>query len=120
MIDALSRRAGPNLLFRDHRETHANWLAHTLAGCRAAWITPDSVSMVYESLTAGIPTALFDLAAKPYSRVARGVETLRRNGRVGHIEAAEAIMGDNSPRPKALWEADRAARWLLERWRSAQ
>lgn len=119
-IDALSRRAGPNVLFRDHRKTHANWLAHTLADCRAAWITPDSVSMVYEALTAGIPTGLFDLPAKPDSRVARGIETLRQAGRAGHIESPNEIMADDARRPEMLWEADRAARWLLERWRSTQ
>ncbi|TBW55893.1 hypothetical protein EZI54_10655 [Marinobacter halodurans] len=117
LIAALRERQGPLFRFRDHRDTHDRWLAHTLADSRAAWITPDSASMVYESLTAGIPTGLFGLTPVSGSRVAAGVEALLEQRRAHPLSEAQAVMSATTPITPPLWEADRAARWLLERCR---
>ncbi|WP_165857671.1 ELM1/GtrOC1 family putative glycosyltransferase [Marinobacter sp. JSM 1782161] len=113
VIVALRSRAGAHFTFRDHRDTHSLWLSHALADSRACWITPDSVSMVYESLTAGIPTGVFDLPPRDSSRVAHGVTQLLDEHRVAPFTRAPSIMTEGAAQPEPLWEADRAARWLL-------
>ncbi|WP_148861679.1 mitochondrial fission ELM1 family protein [Marinobacter fonticola] len=120
VIEALNQRSGVNFTVHDHRQTHAHWLAHMFANSRAAWITPDSVSMVYESLTAGVPTGLLTLPARSNSRVANGVEALLHSGRTGSLADAEQIMSRQVTPPEPLWEADRAARWLLGRCRESR
>lgn len=119
-IHALAQRADASFVVHDHRETHAQWLAHTLADSRCAWVTPDSVSMVYEALTASIPTGLFNLPAISDSRVAQGVLSLRKEGLAGSVDQPNDVMGNQAKRPEPLWEADRAARWLLDRWQGTK
>lgn len=94
--------------------THADWLSHTLAASRAAWVTPDSMSMVCESATSGVPTGLFQLSEQPGSRVARGVHHLISEGRIGCWDDHVAVMAGKTEHTPALWEADRAARWVIK------
>lgn len=57
------------------------WLADTLAVTETAWVTEDSVSMVYEALTAGCRVGLLRLPeAQVDSRVMRGVACLVDDG----------------------------------------
>lgn len=115
-ITALEQYRGPRHVFRHHRDTHEGWLAHTLADCRAAWISPDSVSMVYEALTTGLPTGLLVLEATPGSRVASGVTQLLASDRVGTVRHPDQVMAKARLLDPPLWEADRAAAWILKRW----
>ncbi|WP_068858002.1 mitochondrial fission ELM1 family protein [Perlucidibaca aquatica] len=58
------------------------WLASELAIAENAWVTEDSVSMIYEALTAGCAVGLVGLQrpeGKP-GRLVRGVEGLLKNG----------------------------------------
>lgn len=86
--------------------------------CALTWITPDSVSMVYESLTAHSPTFLFDMHqnnSKKPSRVARSIEKLINNKHV--ICFKDWQLNTNTTLNKLnLWEADRAAKWLLSQY----
>ncbi|HNQ04571.1 MAG TPA: mitochondrial fission ELM1 family protein [Thiobacillaceae bacterium] len=89
--------------------TPAGWLESQLARAGEVWVTPDSVSMLYEALTAGCRVGLLHLPAVAGSRVARGVEGLRAKGLVAvlpHVPRATA----------SLDEAGRSARFILERW----
>lgn len=112
----LNELAGPRVTVVDQARTHQDWLSHTLAACRVAWVTPDSASMVYETLTAGLATGLFDLPSRPQSRVASGVESLLQNGRVARWPDHARVMERQAEGPAPLWEADRAARWVIERF----
>lgn len=118
MLSRLALMEDSTLTVTDHRKTHASWLSQTLADSRCVWITPDSVSMVYEGLTSGLPTGLFDIPPKSDSRVARGIAQLQADQRVYSLSDASSIATATPPAP--LWEADRAARWLLDRWQSRQ
>ena len=96
-------------------EVDDQWLPTALSACAAAWVTEDSVSMVYEALTAGTATGLLDVPAiKAPDRVRRGIDELVRSGMVTPYAAwAE---GQPLSRPSVrLDEAQRAARWLLQR-----
>ncbi len=107
--------AGARVTVAEPEQTHEDWLAHRLAASRAVWVTPDSASMVYEAVTSGIPTGLFELSANTGSRVARGNALLHQRGRVARWSDHTSVMSAASVPSRSLWEADRAARWLLQR-----
>lgn len=58
------------------------WLANELALAENAWVTEDSVSMIYEALTAGCAVGLVLLEAMIRGRFARGVEMLEGKNQV--------------------------------------
>lgn len=95
------------------------WLAATLAHTETAWITADSVSMVYEALSAGCATALIPLPPAPRpSKLARSIVRLIQNGQVSDF----ATWHRGYPLHAAatpLAEAARTADWLLARFPSA-
>ncbi|HEV8077564.1 MAG TPA: mitochondrial fission ELM1 family protein [Marinobacter sp.] len=96
--------------------TGEHWLGNALAHSRCAWVTPDSMSMVCEAATSGVPTGLLDLPARAGSRVATGVQHLAERGLVAHWSDHAAVMAEQSDRHERLWEADRAARWVAGLW----
>ncbi|MBJ6138721.1 mitochondrial fission ELM1 family protein [Marinobacter litoralis] len=104
--------------FLSHAQTHENWLNHQLAGSRAVWVTPDSVSMVSEAATSGVPTGLLNLPARSNSRVANGIHRLAEQGWVYFWQDHSRVMTEHPEHHVRLWEADRAARWLIQRFKS--
>jgi mitochondrial fission protein ELM1 len=106
----------PNIQFHHHDDTAPDWLVETMSKVRVVWVSPDSVSMVYESLTASIPTGLLELEPVSNSRVAQGIIELERNGQVAPWSDRMALLKADPGQIEPLWEADRAARWLLQRW----
>lgn len=93
----------------------AAWLPDSLAQAATVWVTPDSVSMMYEALTSGAAVGLFDLEAKPSSRVARGARQLQEEGLVmgyGEWQAGRGLM----PPQTTFNEAARCARWIKDTW----
>lgn len=106
----------PNVQFYHHDDTEPGWLGAVMADARVVWVSPDSVAMVYEALTAGLPTGLIDLTPTSNSRVAQGIIELERQGRVAPWANRMALMKADRQQIKPLWEADRAARWLLKAW----
>jgi len=110
----LSELEGPKVEVIDPRTTHENWLSHQLAASRAVWVTPDSLSMVCEAITSGVPTGIFELEAHQNSRVALGVSELNERGRLSHWSDHAAVMANDRTQKPPLWEADRAARWVID------
>lgn len=97
-------------------QTHENWLNHQIAASRAIWVTPDSMSMVCEAATSGVPTGLFQLPEHSGSRVANGILELVKAGYMARWSDHAAVMAGKTGQEKALWEADRAAEWVIQRW----
>ena len=114
LLMRLNDLAGPKVTVVDSKRTHASWLPHQLAASRAVWVTPDSASMACEAATSGVPTGLFELAPKNNSRVARGMASLVEKGYVAHWSDHASVMAGKLRGSQELWEADRAARWLIE------
>lgn len=106
----------PNVQFYHHDDTAPGWLAEAMAEVRVVWVSPDSVSMVYEALTTGIPTGLLELEPTGNSRVANSIIELEKNGRVAPWSNRMALMKADPGQIAPLWEADRAARWVLQQW----
>lgn len=63
-----------------------------------------------------MPTGLFELAPKNNSRVAQGMASLVEKGYVAQWSDHASVMAGNLRGSQELWEADRAARWLIARF----
>lgn len=90
------------------------WLAERLAVTETVWVSEDSVSMVYEALTAGCRVGLLRLPEADHNnRVMRGVDKLVSYGLVttfndwSHTHELKA--------PARFNEAERVARLVMER-----
>lgn len=118
--EAMSRQLADlqneNISVVHHSQTCDDWLKHQLAASRAAWVTPDSMSMVCEAATSGVPTGIFDLPPRAGSRVVNGINRLARQGLIAHWSDHASVMAEHRPQHSRLWEADRAARWIIERF----
>lgn len=90
--------------------TPPGWLEAQLAQTGEAWVTPDSVSMVFEALTSGARVGVLDLPPVANSRVAKGLLQLKSAGRI-------ALFPDLEPKSNPDFnESQRCARRILERW----
>ncbi len=76
-----------NLTLVPHNETGSGWLEQALTAAGQVWVTEDSVSMLYEALTAGAGVGLLRLPDPRNSRVRRGVDELVAAGWVTPFEA---------------------------------
>lgn len=113
VVSRLNELASLKVTVVDHTRTHEHWLAHQLSASRAVWVTPDSSSMVCEAITSGVPTGILALAVKPGSRVANGINRLLEKGYLASWVDHATVMTGKMSDTAQLWEADRAARWLI-------
>lgn len=95
-------------------QTPSGWVAEQLAAAGTAWITEDSVSMVYEALTAGVAVGLLSVPRLSQDRVTRGIDALVRNGQVVRFEDWKAGVPLHVATPP-LAEADRVAAEIVRR-----
>lgn len=116
LIERLANLGAPNLRFYHHDDTAVDWLSQQLRAHRVAWVSPDSVSMLYEALTAGLPTGILALRTTGKRRLVSGIRTLHERGQLQDWRARAALMQDFSGRPWHLWEANRVAHWLIDRY----
>lgn len=108
---ALRERYGER--FQPHGDCPPGWLAERLLSTETVWVSEDSVSMVYEALTAGCRVGLLQLPAGRDSRIARGVAHLVATGRVTPFDAWQ---GTQLLAPAQVFnEAARVAPLLLQR-----
>lgn len=86
------------------------WLAGELASAENVWVSEDSVSMIYESLTAGCAVGLIGLQRPDQAagRLVRGIETLVQAGQVVRFDDWHAGHGLRPANPP-LREAERVA-----------
>lgn len=107
---ALQRRYGER--FQRWQDCPPGWLAERLARTQTVWVSEDSVSMVYEALTAGCEVGLLKLPETDAgSRVMRGVEQLVSDGAVTRFNdwySGQHVL----VAPPAFNEAARAAAWI--------
>jgi len=94
----------------EHQNTDSSWLPKQMANSERIWVTPDSVSMVYEAITSGGVTSIFELKPKKETRVVKGVNHLLKTKMLSKWPDIETVR-----QPSALWEAERVAVWLLQR-----
>ncbi len=97
-------------------DTGPGWLPEQLSHAARVWVTADSVSMVYEALTAGAAVGLLEVPyRKANDRLALGMQQLIEQGLVtGH---ADWLQGKRLQAPATPFdEAARCADFILQRW----
>jgi len=112
-IQALQKSHLPRLSIVPASQTPQGWVESQLAQSSAAWITEDSVSMVYEALTAQVAVGLINVEKHRENRVANGVAKLIKQQMVVRFD----VQGDYLQDMRALvgfQEADRCADQLLQ------
>ena len=99
------------------RDTSDQWLGAQLRRACCTWVSEDSVSMIYEALTAGIPVGLLSVPPRRNDRVVSGVRQLAAVRNVSTFSDWSA--GRPLPRPRQVFdEANRVAGQICRRWGS--
>ncbi|NKI19148.1 hypothetical protein HCU74_17210 [Spongiibacter sp. KMU-166] len=112
LLPDLARRNLENVQVMPFGHSGGGWLQGQLAEAGQVWVSRDSVSMVYESISSAAPTGLLHLQAARDSRVTRSMQQVVEAGLAVAWESHDAAQPlPNMSQP--LWEADRAADWLL-------
>ena len=112
---ALKALAGDRVECVDWRDNDGDWLVSTLARSEFAWVSEDSVSMVYEALSAGAAVGLLAVPRRSSGRVVRGVTLLIADRSVTPFvcwRSGTALRALTPP----LNEADRVAAWIEHQW----
>ncbi len=114
-VSAVKRIHFPNLTIVPFEETGKGWVAHKLAESAYAWVTEDSVSMVYEALTAQVAVGLLNMPVKQNSRVTKGIQQLIYQGFVARFDFLQTYQ--NQLRAAVgFTESDRCSQWILQSW----
>lgn len=116
LLAPLVEKFGERLQVMPGERTGPDWLARQLTQASVAWVTEDSVSMVYEALTAGALVGVLPMPVRREGRVVQGVEKLIVEKRV--IDFASWRQHMCYPEQQAFNEAQRGADWMCERWMS--
>lgn len=117
LLNELADEHGERFVYTPASQTPRGWVADQLQRCGVCWVSEDSVSMVYEALTAGAQVGLLEVprhSGKP-GRVVRGVQSLAERGWVTAFHdwrEGKTLASDRPP----LAEADRVAAMVLQRW----
>ena len=112
---ALRQLPAGNISLAPFQCVDANWLPEMLEVASQVWVSEDSVSMVYEALTAGAAVGVMSVPQKKSSRVSRGMTALAREGLITSFAGWQH--GHRlSAAPATFNEADRCANWITDRW----
>ncbi|MCH8539595.1 MAG: mitochondrial fission ELM1 family protein [Opitutales bacterium] len=102
--------------FFPHEQTGPGWLPEKLLQSREVWVTEDSMSMIYEALTAGARVGILPMPRlNKKARVIHSVEDLRREGRVVSF-ADWQTNGFGSKANKPFHETGRIADAMVDRF----
>ena len=114
-VALLQAIAATNLTVVPYTDTDGPWLPRELARAARVWVSEDSVSMVYEALTAGAATGLIMVTRRRASRLSRGIDALIRDGLVTPFLAWRqgAVL---TPPALPFNEAARVAAWIRTTW----
>lgn len=108
-------QACPNIQVEPVEETGPNWVLENLAKAKEVWVTKDSVSMVYEALSSGVPVGILDMEQKTFrkdktSRVTRGLNKLIEEDRVNSF--TQWAQSHQLHQQEIFSEASRAADYI--------
>lgn len=97
------------------RDTSDQWLSSQLRRSCCTWVTEDSVSMIYEALTAGLPVGLLSVPPQRNDRVVNGARQLAAERNV--MTYSDWSAGRPLPGPSQVFdEANRVAEQICRRW----
>jgi hypothetical protein len=97
-------------------QTPRGWIESAYEAHALVWVTADSVSMIYEALTAGCRVGVLPVAwLHPQNKFQRGIDDLKTNGMVADYDQWRDA--GELPKPsQPLDEAARCAKEILIRW----
>jgi len=115
---AATRRAlaglGPD--YRPFDRCPPGWLGGQMARAGTVWISRDSMSMIFESLSAGAAVGLLDVPSRGESRLGRATDSLAADGLA--VPYPDWLAGRPlAPPPAPLREGRRCAALVLDRLR---
>lgn len=114
LVDAVNELKAPNVETACWDHCGMGWLADQLQRARDVWVTEDSISMIYEALTAGCRVGLLPLPRKAPSRLHKAIDTLLREQSASSLSSW--LEGGNLPASStSLDEADRCAQILVDK-----
>jgi mitochondrial fission protein ELM1 len=110
----LQQLVAANVVFVHAADCAADWIPQQLARSDTAWVSSDSVSMLYEALSAGIAVGVLEVRAKRADRINTIAADLERRGFVQRFEPWSSGAGLRSNTPLA--EAARCAGIIVARF----
>lgn len=114
-LPAIASLCLSNVSVKDHKNTGANWLQHTLAKSATVWVSEDSISMIYESLSSGAKIGLLTVPRTTHNKLSKNIDQLIDDG---WLTAYSAWCGGAplTTAPEPLDEARRLAEWMNDSW----
>jgi uncharacterized protein len=97
-----------NLKIFPVEETPQGWIFEQMQLAEAVWVTEDSVSMIYEALTAGCKVGVIQIDRLKEDRITHSIDLI-----VDQQLVAYTAQLDQLPKPTAFKEAERVATYLL-------
>lgn len=110
---ALSKLTHEQLEYKPYQQTDRAWLVDRLTTCGSRWVTEDSVSMIYEALTAGGNSFIFPTPRKREDKVTRSLDKLYEAGYLGKFESW--LQAPHSLKHIDLNESARCAELVFQR-----
>lgn len=98
----------PHVHFFPVEQTPQGWIFEEMQQAEAVWVTEDSVSMIYEALTAGCSVGVIAMDRTKQDRITTSVDGLLGKGII-----SESLLLAQLPEPNAFKEAERVATYLL-------
>jgi hypothetical protein len=106
-----------NVVLRRFADTGPGWIEERYAECLKVWVTADSMSMVYEALSAGCRVGLLPVRwTAEKNKFRRSAEYLIENGLAVPLSAWPAGGEGERPEREPLNEAKRCAEEIVKRW----
>ncbi|HKJ99468.1 MAG TPA: ELM1/GtrOC1 family putative glycosyltransferase [Desulfotignum sp.] len=101
--------------FVPFEQTGSGWIENQYAASSAVWVSADSVSMVYEALSAGCRVGILPVEWKKKGvRLDRAIALLEKDKKI--VSFASFMQDAAYPDHSLLNEAQRCATVILERW----
>ena len=105
----------PNCRFFPYKETPSGWVENEYQASGQVWVTADSISMVYEALSAGCVVGLLPVPwRQPGNKFQRSADYLAEHGFIRLW--VDWRTGNRPPPPAPLAEAWRCAEEIVRRW----
>lgn len=115
-LDAIAHESA-NVFLHRFADTGPGWIEERYAECLKVWVTADSMSMVYEALSAGCRVGLLPVIWKTEkNKFRRSAEYLIENGLAVPFSAWLAGGKGEWPENEPLNEAKRCAEEIVKRW----
>jgi len=106
-----------NARFVPHTDTSDEWVGEQLQECATVWVTADSISMIYESLTAGACTGILPVPYLKENKITNVVNDLNRAKMI--VRYQDWLTGESARLPPGNFnEARRSAAEVLKRFRT--